>query len=434
MVRSPGAGIPGRVRIAPCAGSRYRPRRAHPWSAARRPENAARFPGNGGQRPGSGRRQPRIAVRLPGNGRYPPKNAARLRGNDHCPPENAARLLPGNGRCPRGTAARLPGTDRRPPENAIRWSGNDRRPPENAIRWPGNDHRPPENAIRLRGSPTQWPGNAAWSPGSAIGLPRRPGQLRALLGPEAAPSGAAVPHRGGPPVRVPGPAMTCGVRAATGRRPTAANPGAAPRRPRPGTSPAASVPLRAWPNGARPQRRPRASCWRHALRRPRPVSPGPGPRTRQMTAASCLGSSGSYRHRRRSGQPSRRRLPGRRSPRRLPGRRSRRFPAARRVPQPLGPTSSICLNSIQTSEEGRSTSSGATLFKHVRRRPTLPRGPPRSTIGAEELNFRVRNGTGCFPFAITAETLLRCHRPACQEGLSGDRISGTAQWTQDQMK
>src|SRR6202000_3270220 len=28
--------------------------------------------------------------------------------------------------------------------------------------------------------------------------------------------------------------------------------------------------------------------------------------------------------------------------------------------------------------------------------------------------FRVRNGTGCFPFAITAETLLRCHRP---EGL-----------------
>jgi hypothetical protein len=68
-------------------------------------------------------------------------------------------------------------------------------------------------------------------------------------------------------------------------------------------------------------------------------------------------------------------------------------------------------HSTQTNEEGRSTTSGATLFKHVRRRPTLPRGPPRSTIGAEGLNFRVRNGTGCFPFAITAETLLRCHRP-----------------------
>ena len=69
------------------------------------------------------------------------------------------------------------------------------------------------------------------------------------------------------------------------------------------------------------------------------------------------------------------------------------------------------LNHTQTSEEGRSTIQGATLFKHVRRRPTLPRSPPRSTIGAEGLNFRVRNGTGCFPFAITAVTLLRCHRP-----------------------
>jgi hypothetical protein len=37
-----------------------------------------------------------------------------------------------------------------------------------------------------------------------------------------------------------------------------------------------------------------------------------------------------------------------------------------------------------------------------RRCPALPRGLPRSTIGAEELNFRVRNGTGCFPFAIAA--------------------------------
>ena len=87
-------------------------------------------------------------------------------------------------------------------------------------------------------------------------------------------------------------------------------------------------------------------------------------------------------------------------------------PWASRVPQPRLSASSF--NTTQTSEEGRSTITGATLFKHVRRRPTLPRGPPRSTIGAEELNFRVRNGTGCFPFAITAETLLRCHRP---EGL-----------------
>ncbi len=56
----------------------------------------------------------------------------------------------------------------------------------------------------------------------------------------------------------------------------------------------------------------------------------------------------------------------------------------------------------------------------VRRRPTLPRGPPRSTIGAEGLNFRVRNGTGCFPFAMATETLWRCGAPtASREPHSG---------------
>ena len=45
--------------------------------------------------------------------------------------------------------------------------------------------------------------------------------------------------------------------------------------------------------------------------------------------------------------------------------------------------------------------------KYVRRRSTLPRSHPRSTIDAEGLSFRVRNGTGRFPFAMTAETLLR---------------------------
>src|SRR5215471_7297866 len=48
------------------------------------------------------------------------------------------------------------------------------------------------------------------------------------------------------------------------------------------------------------------------------------------------------------------------------------------------------------------------LNEDVRRRPTLPRSLPRSTIGAEGLNFRVRNGTGCFPFAMATETLWRC--------------------------
>ena len=42
--------------------------------------------------------------------------------------------------------------------------------------------------------------------------------------------------------------------------------------------------------------------------------------------------------------------------------------------------------------------------KNVRRRPTLPHPPECSTIGAVELSYRVRNGTGRFPDAMTAVT------------------------------
>jgi hypothetical protein len=44
------------------------------------------------------------------------------------------------------------------------------------------------------------------------------------------------------------------------------------------------------------------------------------------------------------------------------------------------------------------------LYVYVRRCPTLPHRPRCSTIGAGGLNFRVRNGTGCFPTAMTTET------------------------------
>ena len=62
--------------------------------------------------------------------------------------------------------------------------------------------------------------------------------------------------------------------------------------------------------------------------------------------------------------------------------------------------------------EGRYQHGSGPQHEDVRRRPTLPRGPPRSTIGAEGLNFRVRNGTGCFPFAMATETLWRCQERA----------------------
>src|SRR6476619_728668 len=70
-------------------------------------------------------------------------------------------------------------------------------------------------------------------------------------------------------------------------------------------------------------------------------------------------------------------------------------------------------------------------IKCVRRRPTLPRSGPRSTIGAERLSFRVRDGTGRFPLAMVAETLWRYLSLA----LAGaDRTSGTAQWTRARMR
>src|SRR5262249_31588437 len=40
-------------------------------------------------------------------------------------------------------------------------------------------------------------------------------------------------------------------------------------------------------------------------------------------------------------------------------------------------------------------------FEEIRRRPTLPGSHPPSTIGAGGLHFRVRDGNGCFPAALT---------------------------------
>ncbi len=45
------------------------------------------------------------------------------------------------------------------------------------------------------------------------------------------------------------------------------------------------------------------------------------------------------------------------------------------------------------------------FINEVRRRSTLPQGPPCSTIDDERLSFRVRNGTGRFPLSMAAETL-----------------------------
>ena len=55
----------------------------------------------------------------------------------------------------------------------------------------------------------------------------------------------------------------------------------------------------------------------------------------------------------------------------------------------------------------------------VRRCPTLPHSLGCSTIGAVGLSFRVRNGTGRFPHAMTAVTLATVPRPpGCSCGVS----------------
>src|SRR3954465_7662361 len=64
----------------------------------------------------------------------------------------------------------------------------------------------------------------------------------------------------------------------------------------------------------------------------------------------------------------------------------------------------------------------ALLVMVVRGRPTLPQPLGCSTIGAERLNFRVRDGTGCFPFAMAAVTLA--DRPPPGPWLVGAGVAG----------
>ena len=47
-----------------------------------------------------------------------------------------------------------------------------------------------------------------------------------------------------------------------------------------------------------------------------------------------------------------------------------------------------------------------------RQRPSLPRSRPRSTIGPEGLNFRVRDGNGCDPLGKITEKIVIVERPS----------------------
>ena len=66
-----------------------------------------------------------------------------------------------------------------------------------------------------------------------------------------------------------------------------------------------------------------------------------------------------------------------------------------------------------------------------RRRPTLPPRCQGSTIGAEGLNCRVRNGTGCFPFAIATETAAPKHRSSEAALRNCLKVRAAGSWTRD---
>ena len=88
---------------------------------------------------------------------------------------------------------------------------------------------------------------------------------------------------------------------------------------------------------------------------------------------------------------------------------------------PLSPTNAVWA----TSGGSPGWPTWCCIIRVVRRRPTLPQPRGCSTIGAVRLNFRVRNGTGCFPDAMAAVTRWNIVQP----NTTGGCCSRTKQWT-----
>src|SRR3954471_13984917 len=71
------------------------------------------------------------------------------------------------------------------------------------------------------------------------------------------------------------------------------------------------------------------------------------------------------------------------------------------------------------AERRRAALSDGPFVLIKRRRPTLPGPFGPSTIGAERLNFSVRNGKRCFPLAIATERLRDQSSPDLQNCTAG---------------
>ena len=76
---------------------------------------------------------------------------------------------------------------------------------------------------------------------------------------------------------------------------------------------------------------------------------------------------------------------------------------------------------MQKARESRRRGLSSFFWEKSRRRPTLPHGYPCSTIGSEELNFRVRDGIGCGLFEITTGN---CGSAEPRDARARGRLSG----------
>jgi hypothetical protein len=62
---------------------------------------------------------------------------------------------------------------------------------------------------------------------------------------------------------------------------------------------------------------------------------------------------------------------------------------------------------LHQNEKDPAPWAAGSFFRLIRRRPTLPGSLPPSTIGDDELNYRVRNGNGCDFVSMATETFIQ---------------------------
>ena len=166
------------------------------------------------------------------------------------------------------------------------------------------------------------------------------------------------------------------------------------------------------PGPSKPTPRPEAV---RGATRPEGIAEGAASSSRSSGAAPPCGKAGSAPRGRQTEQTTRRART--RELARDAEQRATRSNEPREAPA----TPDRTLKSEKQNSESPEVAPSAVFWaswEKSRRRPTLPHGYPCSTIGSEELNFRVRDGIGCGLFEITTgncgirrdRAMRRCER------------------------